>query len=191
MRLILASGSPYRHTLLDRLRLPFTAVAPAVDETPSPGESPQALAERLALAKARAVAKQHAGAIVIGSDQVASLHGTALGKPGGFERAREQLLASRGQCLTFYTALCVVGPDGECLRHLEPFKVHFRALDAVEIDRYLGLEQPWDCAGSFKWEGLGISLFERLEGDDPTALEGLPLIALCRILGKLGVHPLG
>jgi MAF protein len=127
---------------------------------------------------------------VIGSDQVASLDGVVIGKPGNFKRACTQLQHSSGKCVTFYTGLCVIAADGSEHSRVTPFQVQFRKLEDTEIERYLRLEEPWDCAGSFKWEGLGISLFEKLIGDDPTALEGLPLIALCNILGELGVHPL-
>jgi septum formation protein len=189
--MILASTSPYRQTLLRRLGLPFDISAPQVEENALPGESPGAQAGRLAIAKARDVAASHPGCIVIGSDQVASLAGAALGKPGSFNRARRQLQRSSGQCLSFYTGLCVIGPDGSEHSCVTPFQVQFRRLGDTEIERYLALEEPYDSAGSFKWEGLGICLFEKLSGDDPTALEGLPLIALCDILGELGAHPLG
>jgi len=190
MRLILASSSPYRQSLLQRLQIPFTTVSPGVDEKPLPGEEPKSLAQRLAQAKAEHVANTTANVIVIGSDQVASLGHQLLGKPGDADTARQQLLASSGQIVRFYTALCVIGPDGSSYEAMQETRVHFRELDTAEIDRYLQLEQPFDCAGSFKCEGLGISLFEKLVGDDPTALEGLPLIALSGILRQLGVYPL-
>jgi septum formation protein len=189
--MILASTSPYRQNLLRRLGLPFEICAPQVEENALPGEPPGAQAGRLAIAKARDVAEAHPGCLIIGSDQVASLDGVTIGKPGNFSHARRQLRQSSGNCVTFYTGLCVIGADGSEHSRVIPFQVQFRELVDAEIERYLTLEQPWDCAGSFKWEGLGISLFEKLSGDDPTALEGLPLIALCDILGKLGVHPLG
>jgi septum formation protein len=188
--MILASTSPYRQTLLRRLGLAFEIHAPQVEEKALPGESPAAQAGRLAIEKARDVAASYPGCIVIGSDQVASLDGEAIGKPGDFNGARRQLQQSSGKSLTFYTGLCVIGADGSEHNRVTPFQVRFRRLGDAEIDRYLKLEEPYDCAGSFKWEGLGISLFETLSGDDPTALEGLPLIALCDILGELGVHPL-
>jgi septum formation protein len=190
MRVILASTSPYRQTLLRRLGLPFDIRAPNVEENALPGESPEAQAGRLAISKARDIAGSHPDCIVIGSDQVASLGGTAIGKPGDFNRARRQLQQSSGKRVTFYTGLCVIGTDGSEHCRVTPFQVQFRRLSDAEIDRYLMLEEPYDCAGSFKWEGLGISLFEKLSGDDPTALEGLPLIALCDILAELGAHPL-
>ncbi len=191
MRMILASTSPYRQSLLRRLGLPFEICAPEVEENALTGEPPEAQAGRLAIAKARHVAGAHPGCLVIGSDQVASLDGVAIGKPGNFSRARRQLQQSSGNCVTFYTGLCVIGADGNEHSRVIPFQVQFRELVDAEIERYLMLEQPYNCTGSFKWEGLGISLFEKLSGDDPTALEGLPLIALCDILGELGVHPLG
>jgi septum formation protein len=190
MRLILASSSPYRQSLLQRLSLPFVAIAPEADETPLPQEQPASLAKRLARAKAEVIAQRETGAIVIGSDQVACLGTTLLGKPGSMAAARTQLLASSGNVVSFYTALCVLTPAGTSHTALAATQVHFRNLQEREIDRYLELEQPLDCAGSFKCEGLGISLFEKLVGADPTALEGLPLIALSNILRELGVHPL-
>ena len=189
MELILASTSPYRRELLKRLQLPFSCEPPDVDETPMLSEPPDALAARLSLAKARAVAEQHPNALVIGSDQVASLDGEPLGKPGTVERARTQLLACAGKAVTFYTGLAVVNVErGLALEALVPFEVHFRALDAAAIDGYLAREQPLDCAGSFKVEGLGIALFEKLRGKDHTALEGLPLIQLCALLRQAGVN---
>lgn len=192
MTLILASTSSYRRALLERLQLPFQSVAPEVDETPRAGESAPDLAARLALAKARAVSARHPGALVIGSDQVASLDGQLLGKPLVRQRAREQLRASAGQRVTFYTgvALCRATPAFLSQR-VVPFQVDFRPLTDREIDDYLAREAPWDCAGSFKCEGLGIALFERLQGDDPTSLEGLPLIALCQLLDEAGQAVLG
>jgi septum formation protein len=191
MRMILASTSRYRQALLRRLGLPFDISAPKVGENALPGESPEIQAGRLAIAKARDVAASHPGCIVIGSDQVASLEGAAIGKPGSFSNALRQLQQCSGKCVTFYTGLCVIAADGSEHSRVTPFQVQFRSLREVEIERYLTLEEPYDCAGSFKWEGLGISLFAKLSGDDPTALEGLPLIALCDILGELGAHPLG
>jgi septum formation protein len=190
MRLILASSSPYRQSLLQRLHVPFTAVAPQVDETPLPGEDWLSLASRLAQDKAQAVAEGAVDAFVIGSDQVACLGETLLGKPGTMAAAREQLLASSGNIVQFYTSVCVLTPTGTIHSALTETQAHFRQLQRREIDRYLQLEQPLDCAGSFQCEGLGISLFEKLSGEDPTALEGLPLIALSNILRQLGVHPL-
>ncbi|MEJ2532622.1 MAG: Maf family nucleotide pyrophosphatase [Halioglobus sp.] len=186
--IILASSSPYRRQLLERLQLPFRCVPPEADETPLPGEHPGALAGRLALDKARVVAAVEPRALVIGSDQVASLDGLVLGKPGSHAAARQQLRASSGRVLHFWTGLAVVcRARGLELRHTEPFSVHFRDLADAAIDAYLTREQPFDCAGSFKWEGLGIALFEKLAGNDPTSLEGLPLIALTGLLGQAGI----
>jgi septum formation protein len=189
-KLILASGSSYRKTLLERLQLPFSAIAPEIDESASPGESATELCQRLAREKARTVARQHPDAIIIGSDQVAVLDGLILGKPGTAGRAREQLQACSGREVEFLTALCLVQPGGRDLQAVEPFRVYFRQLGELEITRYIELERPLDCAGSFKCEGLGITLFERLAGDDPTALEGLPLIRLAELLRQCGVDPL-
>lgn len=185
--LVLGSTSPYRRELLARLRLPFTVDRPEVDETPRPGEEPAALARRLARAKAQAVAARHPGAWVIGSDQVAELDGQPLGKPGDARTAAAQLRAASGRSLRFHTALALaqaghgVGPE-----HLDLTQVRFRTLDEATIQRYLVAEPAFDCAGSFKCEGLGISLFEAIESQDPTALVGLPLIALARLLRTLG-----
>ncbi|MDO8862319.1 nucleoside triphosphate pyrophosphatase [Haliea sp. E1-2-M8] len=187
MDLILASTSPYRRALLQRLQTPFQCIAPDAAETPLPGEAGEALATRLALAKARSVARDHPASLVIGSDQVASLAGRLLGKPGNLDTARQQLLASAGRAVEFFTgvALCCEETGFEAVL-VAPFTVHFRALDRAVIDNYLAREQPFDCAGSFKCEGLGIALFERLVGDDPTSLEGLPLIGLTSLLQRAG-----
>jgi septum formation protein len=190
MPIILASSSLYRRRLLQRLLPDFRCEIPFVDETSLAGEQPQDLALRLALEKAREISARYPEALVIGSDQVASLDGRIMGKPGGFEAAREQLLASSGRKLCFYTGLALVGPEGEQF-HVEPFTVHFRRLENKQIENYLQREQPFDCAGSFKCEGLGIALFRRMQGDDPTSLEGLPLIALTRMLEKAGSPVLG
>ena len=188
MELILASTSPYRKRLLERLQIPFSCTAPNVDESPLPGEQPEALAERLARAKAQAISARQPGALVIGSDQVASLDGRSIGKPGGFAAAEQQLRDSSGRTVQFYTGLALAGPAaGECHSCVEVFSVAFRRLSEAEIEAYLLKEQPYDCAGSFKCEGLGIALFERMIGDDPTALEGLPLIASCRLLREAGL----
>lgn len=185
--LILASTSPYRRTLLERLQLPFRCEAPEVDESPRPGESAGQLALRLAQAKARVVAERFPEALVIGSDQVACLDDQLLGKPGDYPRAREQLRASSGRSVAFHTGLALARRAPVFDRAVVvPFRVHFRPLSDAEIDRYLAREAPWDCAGSFKCEGLGSALFQRLEGDDPTSLEGLPLIALCALLKEAG-----
>ena len=190
MDLILASRSPYRRALLERLRLPFSTRSPQTDESPLTGESGAALAQRLAGAKAREVAGPNPGAVVIGSDQVPSLDGEFLHKPGDPETAFRQLRQCSGRSVRFDTGLCVVAPGREPLTESIVTVVHFRDLADTEIRRYLELDQPFDCAGSFKWESLGIALFERLEGEDPTALEGLPLIALCRMLRQVGLDPL-
>ena len=186
--LVLGSTSPYRRELLQRLRLPFSVSSPAVDETPRPGESPRDLALRLALAKAHAVATQHPGAVVIGSDQVADLDGQPLGKPGTHERAVAQLRQMSGHSVVFQTAVAVVCPDtGFEQVDLAAVSVRFRALTDAEIERYLRAEQPYDCAGSAKSEGLGISLLDAIDSDDPTALIGLPLIRTCRMLRAAGL----
>jgi septum formation protein len=188
----LGSTSRYRAELLRRLRLPFDVAAPAVDETPKPGESPLALAQRLALAKARAVAQLHPQAVVIGSDQVANLHGEPLGKPGTHERAVAQLQRMSGQTVVFHTAVAVVcQASGFEAQDCADVRVLFRSLHADEIERYLRLEQPYDCAGSAKSEGLGIALLERIDNDDPTALVGLPLIRTCQMIRRAGVDLLG
>mgnify|MGYP003576663964 CR=1 FL=1 len=187
--LILASTSRYRRELLERLRLPFEVHAPGVDESPMPDESPRQLAERLALAKAEAVASQFPKAIVIGSDQVADLHGVGLGKPGDHEKAVEQLRRMRGQTLIFQTAVAVVCQETEFRqRAIAPVRVVFRDLSDAAIERYLRAEQPYDCAGSAKSEGLGIALLDAIESDDPTALVGLPLIRTCRMLRAAGME---
>jgi len=186
--LILGSTSRYRHELLSRLRIAFTTERPDVDETPAPGESPQSLARRLALAKARDVARRHPQAVVIGSDQVADLDGEPLGKPGTHERATDQLRRMSGRTVIFQTALAVVCEDSGFEQvDLAPVRVVFRPLLDDEIERYLRIEQPYDCAGSAKSEGLGIALLERIDNDDPTALVGLPLIRTCKMIRAAGV----
>lgn len=188
-RLVLGSTSRYRRDLLERLRLPFDVVPPEVDETPQPGEAPAALARRLAAAKAAAVARQHPGAVVIGSDQVADLDGEPLGKPGDHANATAQLRRMRGRVVVFQTALTVTCLDSGFTEHdLAPVRVRFRALDDAEIEAYLRAEQPYDCAGSAKSEGLGIALLESIESDDPTALVGLPLIRTSRMLRAAGLR---
>lgn len=187
-KLVLGSTSVYRRELLERLRLPFSVAAPHVDETPQPGETPLALARRLALAKARAVANVHPDCIVIGSDQVADLHGQPLGKPGTHERAIAQLQAMRGQTVIFQTAVAVVClASGFVQEDLAAVKVQFRDLSDTDIEHYLQAEKPYDCAGSAKSEGLGISLLDAIDNDDPTALVGLPLIRTCRMLRAAGL----
>jgi septum formation protein len=189
--LILASTSRYRHELLSRLRMPFEVKAPEVDETARPGETPVALAQRLALAKARAIAEQWPEAVVIGSDQVADLEGQALGKPGTHERAVQQLRRMRGRRVMFHTAVAVVrGSAGFEQTALCSVAVSFRDLGDEEIEHYLRIEQPYDCAGSAKCEGLGIALLAAIESDDPTALIGLPLIRTCALLREAGLDPL-
>ena len=185
--LVLASTSPYRKLLLQRLGLDFETARPDVDEAPLPQESPAYQARRLAADKARAVAGRYRDAWVIGSDQVAELHGEALGKPGSFERAADQLAAASGQEVRFHTAVCLYRhSDGRRLEFDDMTRVRFRALDTGEIERYLHAEQPYDCAGSFKAEGLGICLFESIDSRDPTALIGLPLIGLSQALRRIG-----
>jgi len=193
VRLILASSSAYRRELLARLGLPFEAIAPDIDETPLPGESPQATALRLARTKAEAVAATHPGALVIGSDQVATLDALQIGKPGDHARALAQLQLMRGREVVFHTALClwdgrVADPDRAAQVENVLVKVRFRDLPDAELDAYLRIEQPYDCAGSAKNEGLGIALLDSIVSTDPTALTGLPLIALTGMLRQAGVQ---
>ena len=186
---ILGSTSRYRRELLERLRIPFDVVSPEVDETPLPHEAPAALARRLALAKAKAVARRYPQAVVIGSDQVADLAGQPLGKPGDHRRATAQLRAMRGQEVVFQTAVAVVCAEtGFAQTELAAVRVLFRDLSDDEIEAYLQAEQPYDCAGSAKSEGLGIALLARIDNDDPTALVGLPLIRTCLMLRAAGVQ---
>lgn len=187
--IVLASSSIYRRALLERLELPFTWAAPEVDESALPGESAQDLTLRLAQAKAQALAGRYPAHLIIGSDQALLLDGVAVSKPGNHQAARRQLQASSGKTLTFHTSLCLLNSRtgaSQCL--VEPFEVVFRTLDADRIERYLLKEQPYDCAGSFKMEGLGITLFHALRGDDPNSLIGLPLIRLCDMLIKEGIE---
>ncbi len=187
-QLVLASTSPYRRALLEKLGLPFVCADPAVDESPLPGEEPVALARRLAEAKARAVARAHPGSLIIGGDQLAVCNGEILGKPGNHANAVAQLQRISGQAVVFHTALCLYRPADERLwLEVEPYTVYFRQLDAARIERYLRREPAYNCAGSFKSEGFGITLCERLQGDDPNALVGLPLIRLTRMLEQAGV----
>lgn len=189
--LILASTSRYRRELLERLRLPFQVMSPEVDETPQPGERPAMLAQRLALEKARAVAARHPDAVVIGSDQVADLDGTPIGKPGNHERAVAQLRSMSGRSVVFQTAVAVVCEARSYAgTALVPVTVRFRALADADIERYLRTEQPYDCAGSAKSETLGIALLEAIESNDPSALVGLPLIRTCALLREAGIDPL-
>lgn len=187
-KLILASTSRYRRELLARLGLPFETRAPDTDETPLPGEAPDALAARLAQAKARAI--WTAGAIVIGADQAASLEGLRLQKPGGHTEAMRQLRAAQGKDVVFHTAVTVIDGSGREWSHVDRTEVRFRRLTDAELERYLALEQPYDCAGSFKSEGLGVVLFERIASSDPTALIGLPLIWLAATLKAADLSPL-
>ena len=186
-RLILASTSPFREELLTRLGLIFETAAPDVDETRRENESATTLVRRLSEAKARAIGAAQLG-LVIGSDQVATLGDTILGKPDSHECAMEQLRLLSGNAVTFQTGLCLLDSENDSLQlDVVPFTVHFRKLGEAQIDRYLRHDQPYNCAGSFKSEGLGITLFERMEGDDPTALIGLPLIRLTAMFEKAGV----
>jgi septum formation protein len=190
-RLILGSTSRYRRELLTRLRLPFEVEAPGVDETPRPGEAPAALAQRLALEKARAVAARHPRDVVIGSDQVADLAGEPLGKPGDHARAVAQLQRMSGQRVVFQTALAVVRQDtGFEAVDLAAVSVTFRTLSDAEIETYLRLDEPYDCAGSARSESLGVALLSAIDSDDPTALVGLPLIRTCALLRAAGLDPL-
>jgi septum formation protein len=189
--LVLGSTSPYRRELLSRLHLPFEVASPDVDETPLPGEAPEQLARRLALAKARAVAAKFPDAVVIGSDQVADLAGEPLGKPGTHENAVAQLKRMRGRVVIVHTAVAVVcAATGFVQQDLAPVKVTFRDLSDTEIESYLTIERPYDCAGSARSEGLGIAILEAIESDDPTALVGLPLIRTCRMIAAAGVKVL-
>lgn len=196
VRLILASSSVYRRELLGRLGLQFEAIAPELDETPLDGETPQATALRLARTKAQAVARLHPGALVIGSDQVATLDGLQIGKPGDHPHALAQLQLMRGREVVFHTALClwdgrIADPEQAAQVENVQVRVAFRDLPDHELDAYLRIEQPYDCAGSAKNEGLGIALLESIHSNDPTALTGLPLIALTGMLRKAGVRFFG
>lgn len=189
MRLILASGSRYRREMLARLQIPFEWASPDIDESPLNGEPPGRLARRLALAKAQAVAPRHPGALVIGSDQVACVDDEPIGKPGDFQRAQAQLRRFSGRAVEFHSALCVT--DGQRHEVSDIVTVcRFRKLDDRDIDTYLRREQPYDTAGSAKAEGLGIALMESIRSDDPTAIIGLPLIELARLLRNFGLDPL-
>ena len=186
--IVLASSSSYRRELLTRLQLPFTCHSPDIDETPQANESAQALVQRLALSKARALAQHYPQHIIIGSDQVAVLDGKIIGKPLHAEGATQQLSAASGRSLVFLTGLAVIDTRTQLEQvDLVPFTVHFRTLNAAQIQRYIAAEQPFDCAGSFKSEGLGVSLFQATEGSDATSLIGLPLIRLCDMLNACGI----
>jgi len=189
--LILASTSPYRRVLLEKLGVTFECAAPNVDESPQPGESPRHLVVRLAQEKAKSLAARFPDHLIIGSDQVCVLDGIITGKPHTEENARQQLLKARGSIVTFYTGLALYNSStGHLQTECEPFDVHFRHLSEQEIDDYVRKERPLNCAGSFKSEGLGIALFEKLDGRDPNALVGLPLIALCQMLRRENYNPL-
>ncbi|MEH6344944.1 MAG: Maf family nucleotide pyrophosphatase [Bermanella sp.] len=188
-RLVLGSSSPFRKALLEKLDLSFDCDSPDIDETPMEGESPKDMVARLAKLKAQAIAERHPQSIIIASDQCATLDGKIIGKPGDHKSAVKQLQEARGRTVTFYTSLCVFNAATnqfeECI---EPFYVYFRALTDSQIENYLQKEQPYNCAGSFKSEGLGISLFERLEGNDPNTLIGLPLIQLIKMLERFHIQ---
>ncbi|MCF6324531.1 MAG: Maf family nucleotide pyrophosphatase [Gammaproteobacteria bacterium] len=187
-KIILASSSPFRKALLQRLQLDFDTISPNIDEIAQNGELPEKLVARLSLMKAREVAKSHPDALIIGSDQVALLDGKIVGKPGNHRRATAQLFAASGKKVTFLTGLSLLNSQNAAHETVVvPFDVEFRQLNAVMIEAYLQHEQPYQCAGSFKSEGLGIALFKRLNGDDPSALIGLPLIQLTRMLEKAGI----
>ncbi|WP_456416193.1 Maf family protein [Thiolapillus sp.] len=189
LELVLGSTSPFRKALLEKLGLPFSSAAPDIDETPQPHESPRALVQRLAREKARAVAKQYPRALIVGSDQVACLDEHILGKPGNRENAIAQLGAMSGKRICFHTGLCLYNSEsGNTQLLCEDYLVHFRSLGSEQIERYVTAEKPFNCAGSFKSEGLGITLFRKLEGDDPNALIGLPLIRLVEMLAREGIE---
>jgi septum formation protein len=188
-KIVLASSSPYRRSLLERLCIPFDTASPDVDESPLPGETPEQLVIRLACLKAGAVAKGRPSALVIGSDQVAVLGNTLLGKPGTRANALKQLQSMRGHSVSFLTGLCLLNTTtNNCQTDLVRYEVVFRHYDDAEIERYLDRDQPYNCAGSFKSEQLGITLMRRMQGDDPTALIGLPLIRLSEMLRQEAVQ---
>jgi len=189
--LVLGSTSPFRKSILEKLNLPFECAKPNIDETALKGESPQVLVERLAIEKAKAVANQYSNALIVGSDQVAVCDGEILGKPHNFSNGVKQLSKFSNKSVTFLTGLCVYDCiTGEHSSLVEPFVVHFNKLSPTEIENYLKAEQPYNCAGSFKSEGLGICLFKKLEGDDPNTLIGLPLIRLVELLKEHGIDVL-
>ena len=191
LSLVLGSSSRYRKQLLDKLGLPFTQDSPDIDETPKADESAAALVERLAVDKAKALADKYPNSLIIGSDQVATFSGRIIGKPHTKDNAKSQLMQFSGQSVTFLTGLCLYNSQtGEHQSLVEPFNVHFKTLTERQIERYIELEQPLDCAGSFKSEGLGITMFSQLEGRDPNSLIGLPLIALTEMLINEGMDPL-
>ncbi|MEH6564541.1 MAG: nucleoside triphosphate pyrophosphatase [Halopseudomonas sp.] len=187
--LILASSSPYRKSLLERLQLPFQSASPDIDEAVLPNEHPEQLTQRLALTKAKALQSHFPAHLIIGSDQVVLLDGQPVSKPENHDEACRQLQRSSGKTLTFFTALCLLNTSNA--QHqliVEPYEVTFRQLSDAQIERYLRCDQPYDCAGSFKSEGFGISLIEHMRGDDPNSLIGLPLIRLCQMLAREGIH---
>lgn len=190
-KLVLGSTSPFRKALLEKLNLPFDCAKPNIDESPLVGESPTQLVERLAIEKAQAVAEQYSDALIIGSDQVAVFNDEILGKPHTVANAIKQLTLFSGNSVTFYTGLALYNSATEqCLSLVEPFEVHFKTLSQSAIEHYVNAEMPLNCAGSFKSEGLGICLFERLSGDDPNSLIGLPLIKLTGLLQQFGIDVL-
>ncbi|EHN8929328.1 nucleoside triphosphate pyrophosphatase [Enterobacter hormaechei] len=189
--LVLASTSPYRRMLLEKLGIPFECATPEADETPQPGESPRHLVTRLAKEKAQSLAVRYPAHLIIGSDQVCVLDGEITGKPHTEENACQQLMRARGTIVTFYTGLALYNSaSGHLQTECEPFDVHFRHLSEQEIMDYVRRERPLNCAGSFKSEGLGIALFDKLDGRDPNTLVGLPLIALCQMLRREECNPL-
>ncbi|CNL13549.1 Maf family protein [Yersinia aleksiciae] len=190
-QLVLASTSSYRRTLLEKLQLSFITAAPETDESPLPGENADVLVQRLAQAKAQALAVRYPQHLIIGSDQVCVINGEIVGKPHNHANAMKQLQQASGECVTFYTGLALLNSATGSINCLcETFDIYFRTLSDAEIDGYLRREQPWNCAGSFKSEGLGITLFARLSGRDPNTLIGLPLIALTQMLIEQGLNPL-
>lgn len=189
-QIVLASTSPFRKAILEKLQLPFSCCKPETDETPLENESAIELVERLAQLKAQAGFSLHPNNFVIGSDQVAFSDGEILGKPGNFDNAFAQLSKLSGKAVKFYTGLALINPEGQLKSSVEVFEVHFRSLTSDEISAYLHLEQPYNCAGSFKSEALGITLFDKLLGDDPNTLIGLPLIKLCEFFRAFGFDPL-
>lgn len=189
--IVLASTSIYRKTLLERLQLPFITHSPNINETPLPNETPESLVRRLSYEKAQAVAVYHPEAVIIGSDQVAVLNGQIIGKPGSHKAAKDQLQRSSGKTISFLTGLTVFNSaTASADTVVDAYEVTFRTLNNTEIESYLLKEKPYDCAGSFKSEGLGIALFEEMKGDDPTSLIGLPLISLTRLLKNVGISVL-
>lgn len=191
-KLLLASSSPFRRQILNKLRIPFTYASPDIDETPLSAETPQQYVERLAIEKAQALANQYPEHWIIGSDQTSVLDGEIRGKPLTRDNAIRQLQQSSAKHVQFYTGLCLLNAaSGQYVSLIEPFSVHFRELSTTEIERYIDLEQPLNCAGSFMVEGLGINLFEKLEGRDENSLIGLPLIGLLELMREAGLEPLG